>query len=265
MLALIAGAGALPAAVAGAQEVPPLVCAMEGFAPDGLVPDLSFRLETLGTLLERLTERGVTDVCLAGAIRRPEIDPARIDAATKPLVPRLAAALAAGDDGALRTVLDIFEEAGLRVRGAAELAPELLPTPGVIGRTAPTDEAKRDAQRGQEILATLSSADVGQSCAVRAGQALAVEGVFGTDWMLASLIARPDAGGGVLVKLPKAGQDRRVDLPTIGPETVEGAAKAALDGIVIAAGGVIVLDLEAVRETCERLGLFLWVRECASS
>ncbi|PJE31681.1 hypothetical protein CVM52_26020, partial [Pseudooceanicola lipolyticus] len=102
-----------------------------------------------------------------------------------------------------------------------------------------------------------------QGCVVLNRQALAIESAYGTDWMLASLTARPDTAGGVLVKMPKDGQDRRVDLPTIGVTTVEAAAQARLDGITIEAGGVLVLDRDAVRAACDRLGLFLWVREAA--
>lgn len=263
MLALIAGTGALPAEVARAQATPPLICALEGFEPDGLVPDLRFRLETLGSLLAELAARGVAEVCLAGAIRRPRIDPGAVDAATRPLVPRLRQALGAGDDAALRAVIAIFEEAGLAVRPAHELAPELLPAPGCPTRRAPGELADEEFRRGQVILRTLSAADVGQACVVHEGQALAIEGVFGTDWMLNSLLARPDAGGGVLVKAPKAGQDRRADLPSIGPGTVEAAARAALDGIVIEAGGVLVLERAEVIAACDRLGLFLWIAEPA--
>jgi DUF1009 family protein len=72
--------------------------------------------------------------------------------------------------------------------------------------------------------------------------------------------AQAIAAGGVLVKAPKPAQDRRADLPAIGPGTVAGAARAGLAGIVVAAGGVMVLDLPATVAACDRAGLFLWVR-----
>jgi len=64
----------------------------------------------------------------------------------------------------------------------------------------------------------------------------------------------------VLVKGPKPGQDRRIDMPAIGPATVRGAAAAGLAGIVIEAGGVMVLDRATVIDLADRLGLFVWVR-----
>ena len=106
----------------------------------------------------------------------------------------------------------------------------------------------------------MSAADIGQCCAIRARQAIAVENTFGTNWMLQSLRQRPDGQGGILFKAPKPGQDRRADLPAVGPPTVELAAQAGLSGIVLEAGSVIVLEQEEVVAACDRLGLFLWLR-----
>ena len=261
MLALIAGSGALPGELAARLDVPPLVCALEGNDPDGLAVDVRFRLETLGTLLVLLRDNGVTQVCMAGAIGRPSIDPAAIDAATLPLVPIIAQAMASGDDGALRGAITVFEQAGFSVSAAHEIAPDLLPPVGCVTNVQPADKDRGDAARGAAIVAAMSAADIGQACVVQHHQALAVEGAFGTDWMLRSLTTRPDAGGGILFKAPKPGQDRRVDLPTIGPDTIVAACAAGLSGVVIEAGGVMVLDQPEVLRECDRLGLFLWVRD----
>lgn len=261
MLAVIAGRGTLPAAVAGAVSEPVVVCALAGTHPDGLDVDLWFRIETLGSLLAELKQRGVTAVCLAGGIDRPAVDPAAIDAATLPLVPVIQQALMSGDDGALRAAIAVFEGAGFAVRAAHEIAPDLLMASGCATQVQPDTAAQRDAEHGAAIVAAMAVADVGQACVVKGGQALAIEGVFGTDWMLGSLSERPDGTGGVLYKAPKPGQDRRADLPTIGPATVAAVAEAGLAGIVIEAGGVIVLDQAAVIAACDAAGLFLWVRE----
>lgn len=260
MLALVAGRGQLPGTLVAALAERPYVVALEGFDPDTLDPDRRFRVERLGTLLTELKTLGVTEVCFAGAIGRPPIDPGEIDAATLPLVPKMMAALQMGDDGALRTVLAIFEDHGFAVRAAHEIVPSLLPDAAVHSKRQTDDPDRKDAARAAEVMAGLGALDVGQSCAVRAGQVLSIEGVFGTDWMLASLAARPDAGGGVFYKASKPGQDRRIDLPVVGVETVKGVSRAGLDGLVIEAGGVMVLDLPAVLRSCDELDLFFWVR-----
>ncbi|WP_050602400.1 LpxI family protein [Ruegeria sp. 6PALISEP08] len=263
MLALIAGTGALPTEVVAQLTDRPLICAMEGFLPDDLNADVVFPLEQLGSFIVDLKARGVTQICLAGAVRRPPIDPSRIDAATLPLVPVIQKAIMSGDDGALRAVIGILENAGLQMRAAHEIAPGLLPPLGCLTDTQPSEADMADADRAAGILRAMGAADTGQACAVLNGQALAIEGIFGTAWMLQSLTQRPDAGGGILFKGPKPDQDRRADLPAVGPDTVSDAVAAGLTGIVLEKGGVLVLRQEQVIAECNRLGLFLYIRERA--
>lgn len=336
MLALIAGQGALPGILLdhlGGQKV--MLCEMMGFPAQvhEKIARHPFRIETLGTLLSDLHARGVAEVCFAGAVSRPVVDPAAIDIATMPLVPRLMAAMRQGDDGTLREVLAIFEEAGFVIRAAHEIAPALLPAAGVPSRAQPDDALRQDALRAEAIVRAMATADIGQACVVRAGQALAVEAGPGTDWMLASLspapaappvptapqaetqelpqeppqaparsggdpllwavdtasevvggwadwlggpqVAQPSsqapakpappletpiASGAMFFKAPKPAQDRRVDLPTIGPATVFGAVQAGLRAIVVEAGGVMILDLAQVVRIADAHGLVLWVR-----
>jgi hypothetical protein len=266
--AIIAGRGLLPAAVAVALSETgqaPLVAAMEGFAPDGLRPDLTFRIERLVPFLHGLADRGVTAVVFAGAVTRPRLDPALFDPATAQMVPRLMAAMAQGDDATLREAIAIFEEAGLTVTGVAEVAPALVPGPAVLtGEVGPHDAA--DATRAAAIVAALGAVDVGQGAVVQQGLCLAVETLAGTDAMLAQVAGlgelrpAPGRGRGLVYKAPKPGQDHRIDLPAIGPATVTAAARAGLGGIAWEAGGVIVLDRAATVAAAGAAGLFLWAR-----
>lgn len=269
MLALIAGRGQLPEEVV--QAYPEcVICSMDGFAPDisGRGPDIVFRVERLVPFMMELGKRGITDVCFAGAVLRPALDPSVFDPQTASMAPRFLQAMQGGDDATLRFVLDLFEEFEFTVRAAHELVPDLIPGSGVLGTVEPDPVAKQDAERGAEVLRIIADADVGQGCVVQQGQVLAVEALPGTDWMLrnlaaASFPARPDAarGKGLFMKAPKQGQDRRIDLPTIGPGTVDLVAAANLGGIVIEAGGVIVLSRAEVISACDDAGIFLWVRD----
>ncbi len=259
MLAIIAGNGGLVSAVVGERKTKPYIAALEGFVPDGVTPDRIFRIEHLGSLIADLSEMGVGDVCFAGGIRRPKVDPAQIDAATMPLVPRIAAAIAAGDDGALRAVLGFFEEAGMNVVAAHEIAPGLLLPEGIPTAAQPAPEADADVLRAIAVLDAMGAADLGQACVVQRGQVLAVEALPGTTWMLESLKTYPSAGA-LFYKAPKPEQDRRADLPTIGPDTIRAAVDAGLQGIVIEAGGVMVIDQAETLRLADAAGLFLWVR-----
>lgn len=261
--AIVAGAGALPAALAAALPERPFVAALEGFAPAGLTPDLTFRLERLVPFLDRLVDEGVARVVFAGAVRRSAgFEPALFDPGTAALLPRLMAAMAQGDDATLREVVAVFEEAGLAVAGVEEVAPALIPGPGVLaGRIGPQDDA--DAARAAAIVAALGRVDVGQACVVARGLCLGVEALPGTDALLAQVAAIPAAArprGGLLWKAAKPGQDRRIDLPTLGPDTVARAADAGLAGIAWAAGDVICLDLSGMTQAAQARGLFLWAR-----
>lgn len=264
--AIIAGAGALPAALVAALPARPLVAALDGFAPAGLEPDLTFRVERLMPFLRALEDRGVTQVCFAGAVQRPRLDPALFDPETAQIVPRLLAAMGQGDDSTLREVLAIFEEAGFAIFGVADIAPALVPAEGVLAGDL-TDRDRSDADRAARIVDALGRVDVGQGCVVQQGLCLAVEALAGTDAMLAQVAAlsaglRPDParGRGLFYKAPKPVQDRRIDLPTLGPDTVRAASAAGLGGIVWQAGGVICLDQPAMVALAQEKGLFLWAR-----
>jgi DUF1009 family protein len=288
MLALIAGTGDLPPALVARLAARPLICALDGFRP-AVTPDLTFRIEQLGSFLADLKARGITTVCMAGAVTRPPIDPTAIDDATKPLVPRIMEAIAQGDDGALRAIIAIFEEAGLTVQAAHESAPDLLPEAGVLSRKPATIDNRQDAVTAEQTVAQMGRDDVGQACLVRNGRVLAREGQAGTDAMLAQFVPSDDpiwaavdglgavlgsaaewlsgaegepvdARGAILFKAPKPDQDRRADLPVIGPQTARAAVAAGLAGIVIEHGGVMVLDLAQVLAVLDDAGLCLWVR-----
>ena len=264
--ALIAGRGALPAALIAAMPVPPLICALDGYSPDGVAVDQVFRVERLALFLRWLEDQGVARVVFAGAVQRPRLDPSLFDPHTAQLVPRLMAAMQAGDDATLREVIRIFEEAGFAVAGVADIAPALVPGPGVLtGQTAAVDD--RDAARAAAIVAALGGVDVGQGAVVQQGLCLAVEALPGTDAMLRAvagmaqtLRSDPAHGKGLVYKAPKPGQDLRIDLPTLGVETVRRAAAAGLGGLAWQAGGVICLDLPAMVDAAGHAGLFLWSR-----
>ncbi len=269
--ALIAGQGGLPVALAAALRDSGegfLVAELDGF-PSGIsdADPVRFRIERLVPFLDLLAARGVTRVAFAGAIRRPRLEPELIDARSATLVPRLAAAFRSGDDALLREVVTIFEDWDFEVVGAEALAPALVPGPGLLAG-APTEADRADAARATLILDEIGRLDIGQCVVVAQGLCLAVETLPGTDAMLdfvaqhaARLRPDPKGAGGVLCKAPKPGQDRRIDLPTLGLETVRKAAAAGLAGIVWEAGGTILLDRAAVVAAAGAAGLFLWARE----
>ncbi|MEM8569544.1 MAG: UDP-2,3-diacylglucosamine diphosphatase LpxI [Pseudomonadota bacterium] len=272
-LAIIAGRGSLPRLIAEECERrgrPYHVVQLPGVDLPWADRDRAIRaeFEKPGRLFQALKDAGVRDVAFAGGIRRPDLNPLRFDLKMLALAPRVLAGMRGGDDKTLRLVAGIFEDEGLRLVGAHELLTGLVAERAVYSQARPSDADKSDAARAQEIVAALGDADTGQAAVVAQGVCLGLESIQGTDAMLRFVETtatgyRPDPGGarGVLYKAPKPGQDWRIDLPAIGPETVVRAAAAGLAGLVVQAGGVLLLDREATVEACNREGLFLWGRE----
>jgi DUF1009 family protein len=158
----------------------------------------------------------------------------------------------------------LIEEQGFRVLGAHEVAPEILVPKGALARVQPSEGERADIALGFDYLHATGPFDVGQAVVVAGRHVLAVEAAEGTDQMLERIAALRASGhirastvGGVLVKAPKRGQDRRFDLPSIGPRTVEGAARAGLAGIAVVAGSTIVAEPERLIAAADRANIFV--------
>ncbi|WP_318527615.1 LpxI family protein [Actibacterium sp. XHP0104] len=267
--AIIAGRGALPALLADSlirQNAPVHIFELDGFPmdnPAGL-PVEKFILERLALLFNRMHDLGVARVVFAGAVARAALDPERIDPQTAQLLPRIVPALQQGDDATLRAILQLFVDEGFQIMGAHDVAPDLLPQPGVLTSAQPGEADQADAARADEIVRGIGALDLGQGAVVAGGLCLAVETLPGTDamldWVADIAVAKRVGRGGVFLKAPKPGQERRMDLPAIGPGTIERAARAGLNGVVIEAGGVMILDQPATIAMADQHGLFLWVR-----
>jgi DUF1009 family protein len=271
-LGILAGGGPFPgrvaaAAVAAGQGV--FIVALRGFAEAPVVspyPHAFIRMGAAGEILARLRAAGCTELVLVGPVRRPPLMDLRPDAEGARIMARIGRAAFAGDDGLLAAVVRVLGEEGFRVVGAHEVLTEAVGPRGQMGRVAPDAAAMADIERGDAVLRALGQADVGQACVVQQGVVLAVEAIEGTDAMLARAagLARPGPGG-VLVKLVKPGQDRRADLPTIGPATLRAAAHAGLRGVAFEAGGTLLTDRAACITEADAAGLFLLGIEAASA
>jgi len=274
-LAIICGGGTLPFAVADAvtkygRRV--VLFAIRGWADPKRVVDYPHYWAALGQFgaFCRLARReGCQDVVLIGSMVRPAIWQIRPDLKTLRLLPRIFGIFRGGDDYLLKGVAAIFEEHGFRLLGAHAVAPEILMPEGTLGRERPTERDNADIAKGLAFLTAASPFDVGQAVVVADARVLAIEAAEGTDSMLERIAqlrqtGRIASGLGVLVKAAKRNQDRRLDLPSIGPQTVEGAARAGLAGIAVVAGSTVVAEPAQIGAIADRAGLFvLGLREQA--
>ena len=269
-LAIICCGGTLPFAVAEAarrQGRPVVLFPVRGTADAQAVaafPHHWLWLGQFGHFVRIARAEGCRDVVAIGSLIRPSLWNIHFDLFTLRLLPRIARAFRHGDDGMLSGIGALLEDNGFRLLGAQDVAPEILMPPGVIGHKRPTQSDQTDIRRGLELLRATGPFDVGQAAIVTDNRVLSIEAAEGTDAMLARLAELRDAGriqarqaAGVLVKAPKQGQDRRFDMPSIGPRTVEGVARAGLAGIAVVAGSVIVAELDRIAAVADRAKVFV--------
>ena len=263
-LGILAGGGPMPGRVAAAaraagREV--FIVGLEGFAQPAVIgayPHEVIRIGAAGRIIATLRARGCQDLVLIGTVRRPSFFDLRPDGEGAKLLGRIGRAAFAGDDGLLAAVMRVLAEEGFTIVGAQDVLREALGPRGLLSRSEPDAQAMADIQRGVAVVRALGAVDVGQACVVQQGLVLAVEAIEGTDAMLARCVGLARSGpGGVLVKLVKPGQDRRGDLPTIGPMTIQGAAAAGLRGVAFEAEGTILAERDAAVATADEAGLFL--------
>jgi len=267
---LIAAGGVMPFAVAdslAARGIEPVLFALKGACdPSGAA---RFRhhwisVGQLGRAMKLFRSENCRDLVFIGTLVRPALSEIRLDWGTLRVLGRVWSAFRGGDDHLLSGIGRIFEQDGFRMLGIREVAPDLLMPEGCMTRVAPDQSAAADIVRGRAVLHALSPFDIGQAAVVIDGHVVGVEDIEGTDGLLARVARlraegriRAKAARGVLVKAPKSGQDLRFDLPTVGPRTIEGAAKAQLAGIAIVAGNTIVVEPQTMIEAADAAGLFV--------
>jgi UDP-2,3-diacylglucosamine hydrolase len=269
-VAVVCGGGSLPATVADAlvgQGRGVVMFPLHGWADPAPVERFRhhwIHIGQLGRFSRLARSEGCRDLVLIGTLVRPTIRQLRLDIETLRVMPRIIRAYRGGDDHLLSGIGRILEDYGFRLVGAHEVAPQILAPLGHVGRFAPTPRDEADITRGLALLAATGPFDVGQAAVVADGRVLAVEAAEGTDHMLAHIAEmrrggriRSAAGTGVLVKAPKPSQDRRFDLPTVGPSTVEHIAAAGLAGLAVVAGGVIIVEPARVMALADKANIFV--------
>lgn len=269
-LTIIAGGGSVPAHVAAAAiraGRPVLIVALKGEADPAVeaFPHEWLGWGDLGRLDTLLAERKARDMVLVGSVRmRPDFKSVKLDFATLKSLKDILAIIIGGDNDVLSGTIKFFERRGQRIIGAHEIATDLVATPGPFGRRKPSRGEAGDIAVAMRAARAIGAIDAGQAAVSINGRIAALEAAEGTDQMLARLKDIRQSGrvkwngrAGVLAKCPKPMQDLRVDMPTIGPRTIEAVIEAGLAGIAITAGQVMIVDREAVVRRADEAGIFL--------
>jgi len=262
-LGILAGGGPLPGYLVEAcraSQRPVFVVAFEGQADPDVIADTPHawvRLGAAGQALDLLRDQGVGEIVMAGPVRRPTLRELRPDRrAAKFLGMGL---LNKGDNGLLGAIVRVLEdEEGFRVVGADDVLAELAAPSGPFGGYKPDADSDADIAHGVRVLRATGPLDIGQAVVVQQGIVLGLEAAEGTRALLERCgPLRREGRGGVMVKLPKPGQETRADMPSVGPDTIRAARDSGLAGIAVAAGKTLVFEREALMAEADAAGMFV--------
>ena len=262
-LGIIAGGGEVPQAVlnaARAQGRDVYIAALEHSADESLCHNVDhdwYALGQGGSIIKALRQRHITDIVMIGRVKRPNLKDIRPDLWTTKVLARIGIK-ALGDNDLLVLINDALEAEGFKLQGAQDVAPDLLTPEGLLTKAKPSRHEEADIAHGKEIAKALGIMDVGQSVIVYDGVVLGMEGAEGTDALIARCAEdRGKKHGGVLVKLCKPQQDKRLDLPTIGPQTLDQLHKYGYAGVAIHAGNSLLPARNEFIEKANKSKLFV--------
>lgn len=201
----------------------------------------------LRKILNILKSNNVTEIIFLGKINRPNLNDFKLDGEIDKFLPDLYSAYKKGDDFLLKSILNIFEKYGYKIKSPLDFGSSYLLDKKEL-KTYEINPDKMDIKKGKEILFALSKFDNAQSIVVVDGYILAIEAAEGTDEMLQRVIKirkqnkTINEKKGVLVKIAKKNQSRLVDLPVLGPKTIDFVAKANLASIAINPSLTLILN-----------------------
>lgn len=256
-LALVAGEGQLPleilAALKAKHGVQPKVYLLASDSSAYEQAGYDFQHVTnpmaIAMLLMKMRLTGVKRLMMAGGVPKRSIYAGeKLDEGAKTI---LSGVRERNDHSLLAGVVAYVEKFGIQVVSYDDVIPEMLAPEGHIAGPEPLPENLEDCRYGLDILKVLLPLSFGQSLVVSKRAVVAVEAMEGTDQMIRR--AGTLKTHGVVIKGMRADQDRRYDLPVVGPRTLAAMSEAGLGALFIEAGSVLLLEKERLLAEAERL------------
>jgi UDP-2,3-diacylglucosamine hydrolase len=264
-LGIVAGNGNLPAQIIDVcknNNRPFFVLAFEETTEPEIVssPHAIVRIGAVGEALKHLRNAGVQEIVMAGGIKRPSLSSLKPDAAGASLLKKLGKAFFMGDDALLRAITSFFEEENFTIVGVDSILNNIMAEEGVLGKISPDEQAKTDIMIGMAAAKNLGALDIGQAVIIENGVVLGTESSTGTDAMIISCgqLKNRARKSGVLVKAKKPNQEEKVDLPSIGVQTIENLYAAGFAGVAVEAYGSLLIDKNGLIKKADEYGLFVF-------
>ena len=261
-LGIIAGSGDLPQEIARLQQESGgevVIAAIDQKNSFKNFEHKYFALGSVGAIFDYFKENSVEEIIIIGGVKRPDLKSLKVDLSGGILISKILKQKILGDDNLLKIVASYIESKGFKVISPETILKRRINYGEIItSKNDPSLENKTDIEIGKEVIKALGKLDIGQSVVVSSGYVIGIEAAEGTDNLIdRCAVLRKEKKGGVLVKMSKSSQDMRLDVPVIGPDTIEKLAKNGFSGIAIEKDGVIIINPEKTKFLLDKNGIFL--------
>ena len=212
-----------------------------------------------GKIINILKNNNCKKVLFAGKVKRPNFSKLRLDLKGIYYIPRIIKKSKLGDAAILKEIINILSKEKIKTISSIAFNNELALKSGIYTKTHPNNMDNVDIIIAKKVLKKSGEYNYSQGAIIREQKLIAIEGKDGTHKMLLKCKRKKKGKNGVLVKFPKPKQDIRIDLPTIGLETIKQCRKVGLKGLVLKAKKNIFLDKQKSISYANKNNMFIKV------
>ena len=213
----------------------------------------------IGKILNILKINKCKQVLFAGRVSKPSFTKIKLDLKGIYYIPKIIKASRIGDAAILKEVINIFKKEKIKTINSLAFNPELSLAKGIHTIIKPCEDDKKDIKKAITTLNRLNKYNFSQGVIVRENKILAIEGYAGTQKMVSKIKKKRGISKGVLVKFPKKKQDLRIDLPTIGLQTLIHCKRKGLKGIVLKNKQNVCLDKKKLINFANKHKMFVLI------
>ena len=221
---------------------------------------ISIGIGQLGKIFETLKKNRCKKVLFAGKINKPKFSSLKMDLKGFYYLPMIIKAAKLGDAAILKSIIKILSKEKIKVISSVAYNPELALSRGIYTKVKPNKEDLLSISGGIKSLGKLNPYDHIQAIVIKGSKVISKETSNGTKKMLQLIDKnKHKKNKGILIKFPKKKQDLRIDLPTIGLETLKDCKKAGIKGIVLKSKKNVFMDKSRIISFANKNDIFIKV------
>lgn len=268
-LGLIAGNGNLPLQIVdecNKNNIEVVVIILKNFANRNDYKNVKNIVElpitSIGKALKFLKNNDIKDVIFAGGVKKPSFNLFVWDLKAFQLLKMILKNKFLGDNSILNTIIQFLNDNGFNVLEIDNVLENIKFNKGFNSNIdfSGVNDFEKDIELGVSVLHKLSDFDIGQSIAIQQQNVIGIECVEGTKELInrAGQLKYNKGRKPILVKMKKLGQNRQIDLPTIGPDTIEQLYNNGFAGLVIDYQNCLVVSINKVIELSNKYNIFVY-------